>query len=111
MNKTHICVICGREYLKTGSRQKCCTLECRKELNRRDQRRWRKRNKKARKATPSGSAKHPVHGVGVLALETITHATKRPEGCSAVRWRIELRRRANPQRYADYGIDVEGGTR
>ena len=38
--------------------------------------------------------------------DTIMSAARKPKGVSDVRWRIELRRRANPLRYALLGRRV-----
>lgn len=40
----------------------------------------------------------------ILSLDTVMNAPCRPRGCSEVRWRCELRRRANPEYYAQFGV-------
>lgn len=42
----------------------------------------------------------------IVSNETIMSARKKPLGVSAVRWRMELRRRADPMRYALTGGEI-----
>lgn len=46
-----------------------------------------------------------AHAAGTLICnESIMHVRRKPQGVSETRWRMELRRRAEPERYAFAGV-------
>ena len=81
-----VCPQCGEAWTRTTTRKGRKCKSC--------------RNARSRELRPSSAA------AKTITLETIATAQRRPRGCSAVRWRCELRRRANPEYYREYGINV-----
>ena len=82
------CEICGAEFERRYNNQKFCS-EAYSEAARRRRRNHSDEHMRAeawRAATP-------------VCLESILRKPQKPKGLSDVRWRIELRRRANPERY------------
>ena len=101
MAKTRIikCAECGVEFETAARNQKYCSPECGRKAE---------RDAKHRACrTACGKEEHDIAiALKVSApvpLETIMRARRKPDGVSAVRWRIELLRRAMADYYALFG--------
>ena len=89
------CPECGAAFTPQSKTQVCCSTECQKKRSRRLENESHRRSAAHRKASEDAlKATTPV------TQEVLMHARKKPRNCSAVRWRIELRRRQNPGYYA-----------
>ncbi len=109
------CRLCGRQFTpKRGNNAKWCP-ECRpaayRELQREHSRRaYRKRLAETSKHRVgeafecAGIGKNGVD-LGSAHAKELRTARARPGWCSAVRWRIELRRRVDAAYYRDCGAD------
>ncbi len=87
---TRICVECGAEFTVNPKHpvQKYCSKVC------------------ANNATPTIVCAR-AHACGrLIPNSAIMAAARKPQGVSPVRWRMELRRRANPERYAMTGVVI-----
>ena len=86
------CPICGAEFERRQSNQKCCSQNCSKVA-------WKRRNRDGCRdlAAEAYQCGHLVPNA------TIMRAPRRPKGVSDIRWRMELRRRLNPDKYAYAG--------
>lgn len=82
--ETRKCKFCGVEFVGKRKDQIFCSHNCCSKA-------WRKGEIRDMCAAIA-EATPPT-------WSTLTHAVTKPRGCSDVRWRIELRRRANPMRY------------
>ena len=82
-----VCPVCGTVWTRTTTRNGRRCGACR----------WKARSRKPR---PNPAA------AKTLTLESITKARERPRNCSELRWRCELRRRANPEYCREYGVNV-----
>ena len=87
------CDICGAEFERRQSNQRYCSAKCAKVAAKR---KYRQQYRDCYKALVS-DAHFCARLVGNQAIMV---APRRPKGVSAVRWRIELRRRLNPEHYA-----------
>ena len=91
------CQICGAEFTPKPRHptQKYCSLRCQKKAaKRRNSRRSRVYTSMARQAAHALELSQPV------STEHIMRAIRKPANTSEVRWRIELRRRADAGRFA-----------
>ena len=79
------CAVCGAEFTPRNNNQKCCSKLCSRKHY------WRQR---------FGDIERAVAGSYPVSNATIMYARTKPANTSEVRWRIELRRRANPELYA-----------
>ncbi len=94
------CAVCGAEFTPEPRRpdQKYCSTRCqRKAAYRRNKRLGRVSTSAARQAAHALELSQPVSN------EHIMRAIHKPANTSEVRWRIELRRRASPERYEMLG--------
>lgn len=106
-----VCEYCGKEYTVVCngiSRSKACP-ECRRKLIKKGAsnagKATKARNELRRK---SGVVqKRGTHYGSVTSPEHISSAKEKPLCVSDVRWRIELRRRANPEYYRSFGCDCK----
>lgn len=87
------CPLCERPFTGRG-RSRFCPA-CREVVRKREHRLLEKREKAALSAliVEANACAFPASDA------TIATARKKPRGVSDVRWRIELRRRANPEYY------------
>ena len=74
------CAVCGAKFTPRNNRQKYCSNRC------------------ARTAD-----EHAMSISAPVSNEHIMRAIRKPANTSEVRWRMELRRRANPERYEMLG--------
>lgn len=85
------CPICGAEFERRGNGQKYCSRKCLKVA---ESRRWRREH----------GCQDLVAGAHQCATlvsnKVIILSRRKPKGVSDIRWRMELRRRLNPERYA-----------
>ena len=82
------CEVCLREFYVNFPGKKFCSERCQK------------------KSQPRLIVSHAhacTKRVGLHELQTVDHQSA---GISDARWRIELRRRANPEYYSAYGVPV-----
>ena len=89
---TRVCAVCGAEFEPKRGNQAYCSHRCQR--NAQTRRNWYR------------SAREVEHALAVsrpVPTEQLMKAPCKPENTSDVRWRIELRRRANPERYAMAG--------
>ncbi len=91
------CAVCGAKFTPEPRHpnQKYCSPRCQKKAaKRRNKRRGRVYTSMARQAAHALELSQPVSN------EHIMRAVRKPANTSEVRWRIEQRRRANPELYA-----------
>ena len=90
------CAVCGAEFAPTRPAKKYCSAKCAREAN---QRRWRLRGetREERELEHARAKSRPVSNYELM------HARTKPANTSEVRWRMELRRRANARLYAEFG--------
>lgn len=94
------CAECGAEFTPKRPLQKFCSIKCNKKVQKRKDSLRRDRSiagKEERAAAHALMVSEPVANL------TIMTSRRKPRNTSAVRWRIELRRRANPNYYAMAG--------
>lgn len=97
---TKTCQICGAEFTPKPRHpnQKYCSARCaRTAYKRKNRKRSRDTTRAEREARHAKAISEPVSN------DTIMRASRKPANTSAVRWRIELRRRASPERYEMLG--------
>ena len=97
--QTKTCTECGAEFTpKHGHpNQKYCSHECARSC-------WKRLDaERYRRSSALRDVEHAMRVSAPVANETLMRAARKPENTSAVRWRIELRRRANPLRYMATG--------
>ena len=82
------CPQCGKVWTHTTTKKGRMCATCRNA-------RWRKRYAKNADCTKAG-----------VSFRELRNARKKPKGTSDIRWRLELRRRANPEYYAQFGVMV-----
>lgn len=92
MKATRTCQHCGAKFLAERPNKIYCSYKCAHNAGRR-----RERTSMIRAAEHALAMSKPVTNLHIMT------ATRKPENTSAVRWRMELRRRANPERYAYAG--------
>lgn len=101
-----VCEWCGAVFTPRNSQQLYCGPRCYKRRHRKAD---AERQRRERKALKAKAAKHPyLPDVGgrLASLDEIMRATKRPRNCSPLRWRMELRRRANAEYFRMMGAVV-----
>lgn len=81
------CSICGAEFERCAKNQRYCSQKCAKVAAKRRSRCY-----------------GPLRLAMPVSNETIMHSRRKPKDTSDVRWRMELRRRLNPDRYAYAGV-------
>ena len=84
------CKVCGRQFYPRNTRQVTCSPSCSCENSRRASKAAQESHAKSQGTKRSG----------------IFYATRKPAGCSDVRWRIELRRRRRAEYYDMVGAPV-----
>ena len=84
--KTLVCPECGATFESTRGKV-CCSKKCQKKRSRR-------RAAHRKRCISFGSA---FQATKPVTQEELMRALKKPANCSAVRWRMELRRRANAE--------------
>lgn len=97
------CAWCGAEFAPKHRAQVFCCQACYKRNHRVQDRERQKVERKAAKAKATTAAWLPDVGGRLASLDEIMRATKRPRNCSPLRWRIELRRRANAEYFRVMG--------
>jgi len=85
------CPICGAEFERRQHNQKYCSRKCMRVA-------WKRRGRSNHGCRDLAAEAHACSHLA--SNETIMRSPRKPKGVSAVRWRIELRRRANPEKYA-----------
>ena len=83
-----VCPRCGKVWTRTTTKKGRMCATCRNA-------RWRKHYAKNADCTKAG-----------VSFSELRKARKKPKGISDIRWRLELRRRENPEYYAEFGMDV-----
>lgn len=100
------CPECGAAFTPQSKTQVCCSKECQQKRNKRHELESRRRRAKHRKSVQDKLKRNPrafgaaLKATAPVTQEVLMQARKKPANCSAVRWRIELRRRQNPGYYA-----------
>ena len=87
---TKTCQICGAEFTPRVNTQKYCSGRCARTAYERK----RVRSRAAEEAARAFRVSAPVSNAAIMMAKC------KPENTSEVRWRMELRRRANPELYA-----------
>lgn len=97
--ETKKCAECGVEFTPRDKRQKYCSKQCAKKSAKHS--RGRELSIKDKKELADA-----MRCTRLASNAEIMRVRKKPKGVSDVRWRIELRRRANPKLYAmvDEGV-------
>lgn len=98
MTETRKCKFCGVEFVAERKDKIFCSRNCCNKAQ------HAKVTPEQRKAWRKGKIRDMCAGQAIAEAtpptwSALTHAVTKPRGCSDVRWRIELRRRANPMRY------------
>ena len=98
------CPECGAAFMPDHGNQVCCSRGC----NESRQRRLHAKSSRARRADKNKYISNDLRNfrnlmekIAPVSVEIIMKARKKPKGVSDVRWRIELRRRANKKRYSN----------
>ena len=87
-----VCAVCGAKFEPKRGNQAYCSHRCaRNAVARRD------RNRSVREVEHALAVSRPVPTAQLMK------APCKPVNTSDVRWRIELRRRANSRHYAEFG--------
>ena len=90
---TRQCAECGAEYVPYNPQQKYCSRQCARKVSER----------RCRGNTSIRQAAHVLAVSKPVPLADLMRAKRKPENTSAVRRRIELRRRARADYYALFG--------
>ncbi len=99
-----VCPECGAAFMPRHVNQVCCSRGCRRKRAARlksasRKRRWTEKNKYL--SNDLRNFRNALEKTAPVSVEIIMKARKKPKGVSDVRWRIELRRRANKKRYSN----------
>lgn len=95
---TRQCAVCGAEFTPKAPNQNYCSQRGQKKAA------YRRNKRRGRVSTSAARvAQHAWHVSAPVSNATIMFARTKPANTSEVRWRIELRRRANPERYEMVG--------
>ena len=87
-----VCPECGKTFEPEYGSQVCCSTACKKTR--------RLKSNRASGRRLRGREKYDWwHATAPVPLHTLQTAQTKPQNCSDVRWRMELRRRANPGLY------------
>jgi hypothetical protein len=86
------CAVCGREFEATRANIVCCSPECSREHKNRLKKASKKRCK-ARQRQHEAASYTVTKRAEAVTMRTLAAARRKPHGCSAVRWRMELSRR------------------
>ena len=105
--RTRICSECGKEFVAYHSTQVACSPECQytrklrvsREIRNGYRERARKNPGSAADCTDLTSLRRAWGIAQPVPTDTIMRSHKKPHGVSDVRWRIELRRRAQREVY------------
>lgn len=95
--ETRRCLKCGAEFVAKRRDQRYCSLRCRANAWQSCHRQENYRHSMVYEAAQAMSISAPVPTARLLSAKC------KPANTSAARWRIELRRRANPDYYANIG--------
>ena len=98
------CPECGAAFPPRHGTQVCCSQVC----NEKRRKRLHAKRSRARRAYQMNEQsrdlrnfRNALEKTAPVSAAVIMKARKQPKGVSDVRWRIELRRRANKQRYSN----------
>lgn len=97
---TRICPECGAAFTPQSKTQVCCSKECQQKRCRRhdnESRRRAKHRKSVQLKRNLGGFGAALKATAPVTQEVLMCARQKPANCSDVRWRIELRRRANAE--------------
>ena len=101
MSKTLTCPVCGAAFEKRRHNQVCCSPKCQATRSRmRDRESERRRRRRLGLADDYISASKPV------TFEVLSKAKTKPANTSAVRWRMELRRRAMQRQFGPKNLTM-----
>ena len=101
MSKTLTCPVCGVTFTTTRNYQVYCSRKCAKKRERAlDRTRARKRRAAQPRYDDAISSTKPV------TFAVLSKAKTKPANTSAVRWRMELRRRALAKRFGHKNLDM-----
>lgn len=95
MSKTLTCPVCGVTFTKTVRNQVYCSRKCAHNGSRTLQ---RTRERKRRALLRDSLADDAMSATKPVTFEVLSKAKTKPANTSAVRWRMELRRRALAKR-------------
>jgi hypothetical protein len=99
-----VCIECGAAFMPRSGSQVCCSDECkaaRKKMLDAKSSRARRADKNNYLSNDLRNFRNALEKTAPVSVEIIMKARKKPAGVSDVRWRIELRRRANKKRYSN----------
>ena len=95
MSKTLTCPVCGATFEKRATNQIYCSPRCS---------RWH--SKKAAKEYHLSRYDDAVSATKPVTFEVLSKAKTKPANTSAVRWRMELRRRALAKRFGPKNLNM-----
>ena len=103
MSVSKKCPECGSEFAPKATNQVYCCEACYKQ----NHLKTKLAAAKAKRRTAAENRKaHEVAIGNPCRFDDLTRATTKPKNCSAIRWRIELRRRARAEYYKECGCMV-----
>ena len=104
MSKTLTCPVCGATFEKRAHYQVYCSRTCKKK---RDRAHHRASDRK-RRALLRDSRRYDdaVSATKPITFNALAKAKKKPANTSAVRWRMELRRRALAKRFGHKNLNL-----
>ena len=101
MSKTLTCPVCGATFEKRTHNQVCCSPKCQETRSR-----MRGRESERRRRLRLGLADDYVSATRPVTFEVLSKAKTKPANTSAIRWRMELRRRAMARRFGKKNMDI-----
>ena len=100
MSKTLTCPVCGATFTTTARYQVYCSRKCAKKHERARRRASDRKRRAQPRYNDAFSSSAPV------TFAVLSKAKTRPANTSAVRWRMELRRRAMQRRFGKKNMDM-----
>ena len=99
---TRKCAKCGAEFAPRVKQQRFCSPRCQRAAE--SARYYQAHHQSARREDSRHEAAVAWDVSAPVPLDRLMRAVEKPPNTSAARWRIELRRRANPDYYAAVGM-------
>jgi len=107
MTYTKTCKICGCQYETVSRHGLFCSRLCQNKakLIKEKKQRAHARALREQHPTPQKEPMDTAHFYyAPCSVERLSKVKERPSNCSPIRWRIELRRRANARYYSEFGL-------
>ena len=105
--KTLTCPECSKQFTTTAHNQVCCSPACQaNRIRRLKKARAVKASKSKTVALNTNDPRDVWSDAGGVSLSRLMKSRTKPKNTSAVRWRIELRRRAMQRHYGQKNLDM-----